>query len=120
MITFLAKPHPSVESTNFYEHISPELPEALRIRQLLVWCADRAVTVPSGSKSRLPALSNANQKVLRSLQDDFMKDLCLGKIDTSVTLERDAAGNKRNKVKDHPRNLINRKQEATFLKQEAE
>ena len=49
-----------------------------------------------------------------------MKDLCLGKIDTSVTLERDAAGNKRNKVKDHPRNLINRKQEATFLKQEAE
>ncbi|KAG9016436.1 hypothetical protein FRB93_010685 [Tulasnella sp. JGI-2019a] len=128
----LANPHPSVEFANFYTHISPELPEALRIRQLLVWCSSRAqVTLGSTSGAgpsnqaanaagspALPALSTGQEALLREIQDDFMKSLCLGKVDTSLPVPDGTPGKRKKRVKQHPRNIVNRAQEAEFLKQE--
>ncbi|KAG8915856.1 hypothetical protein FRC00_010747, partial [Tulasnella sp. 408] len=122
-----ANPHPSVDHPEFYTHISPELPEALRIRQLLVWCSSRALsstsapTIPSTSES-LPKLKSSQQKVLRELQDELMKMLCLGKVDTSLSQsdsDPSTSGKRKQKVKEHPRNVINRAQEAEFVKSEA-
>lgn len=47
-----------------------------------------------------------------------MKNLCLGKVDTSLTLDDPKAGRPRKKVKEHPGNIINRAQEAEYVKQE--
>lgn len=123
----LANPHPSVDYPEFYTHISPELPEALRIRQLLVWCSSRALsstsapTIPSPSEP-LPKLKSSQQTVLREMQDELMKMLCLGKVDTSLSLsdsDSSTSGRRKQKVKEHPRNVINRAQEAEFIKSEA-
>lgn len=122
-----ANPHPSVDHPEFYTHISPELPEALRIRQLLVWCSSRAListsapTAPSTSEP-LPKLKSSQQTVLRELQDELMKMLCLGKVDTSLSQsdsDSSISGKRKQKVKEHPRNVINRAQEAEFVKSEA-
>ncbi|KAG9019481.1 hypothetical protein FRB90_001553 [Tulasnella sp. 427] len=123
----LANPHPSVDYPDFYTHISPELPEALRIRQLLAWCSSRAQSstsspsAPSTSEP-LPKLKSSQQIVLRELQDELMKMLCLGKVDTSISLsdsDSPTSGRRKQKVKEHPRNVINRAQEAEFIKSEA-
>lgn len=121
-----ANPHPSVDHPEFYTHISPELPEALRIRQLLVWCSSRALVSASAptipSTPELPKLKSSQQKVLRELQDELMKMLCLGKVDTSLSQsdsDSSAPGKRKQKVKEHPRNVINRAQEAEFVKSEA-
>jgi kinetochore protein Mis13/DSN1 len=47
-----ALPHSEVEATDFYKHIESEgLPEPRRMRQLLTWCATRAMgEKPSGTE----------------------------------------------------------------------
>ncbi|KAG8905542.1 hypothetical protein FRB99_008741 [Tulasnella sp. 403] len=117
----LASPHPSVEPPEFYTHISADLPEALRIRQLLVWCSNRAVSVlASSSDSNLPHLSSSQQGLLNEIQEDFMKMLCLGKVDTSLLSDDEPAegARHRRRLREHPRNVINRAQEAEYIKQE--
>ena len=51
--TFLAAlPHKEVNAADFYKHIASDLPEPRRMRQLLTWCATRAMgDKPSGSRS---------------------------------------------------------------------
>ena len=45
----VALPHSEVEVTDFYKHIESEgLPEPRRMRQLLTWCATRAMGHQSG------------------------------------------------------------------------
>lgn len=47
-----ALPHKEVNAANFYKHIASDLPEPRRMRQLLTWCATRAMgDKPSGSRS---------------------------------------------------------------------
>lgn len=48
-----ALPHDKVSTAEFYKHIGDEgLPEPRRMRQLLTWCATRAIgEKPSGSRS---------------------------------------------------------------------
>lgn len=50
---FLALPHREVGTADFYKHIADEgLPEPRRMRQLLIWCATRALgDKPTGSRS---------------------------------------------------------------------
>lgn len=52
VLTSTALPHKEVNSADFYKHIGPDLPEPRRMRQLLIWCATRAMgDKPSGSRS---------------------------------------------------------------------
>jgi kinetochore protein Mis13/DSN1 len=47
-----ALPHKEVDAAEFYKHIASDLPEPRRMRQLLIWCATRAMgDKPSGSRS---------------------------------------------------------------------
>lgn len=47
-----ALPHKEVNTADFYKHIASDLPEPRRMRQLLIWCATRAMgEKPSGSRS---------------------------------------------------------------------
>lgn len=51
--THIALPHREVSTSDFYKHIADDgLPEPRRMRQLLIWCATRALgDKPSGSHS---------------------------------------------------------------------
>jgi hypothetical protein len=42
-LTRVAIPHADVETSRFYTHIETSLPEPRRMRQLLTWCATRAL-----------------------------------------------------------------------------
>lgn len=47
-----ALPHKEVNTADFYKHIASDLPEPRRMRQLLIWCAARAMGEKrSGSRS---------------------------------------------------------------------
>jgi kinetochore protein Mis13/DSN1 len=37
------EPHQSISSDKLYKHICPELSEPARMKQLLVWCGERAL-----------------------------------------------------------------------------
>lgn len=60
-ITNQALPHREVSAADFYKHIADDgLPEPRRMRQLLIWCATRALEEkPSGlhSEDRSAALA---------------------------------------------------------------
>lgn len=92
-------PHPSVESSTFYKHITPgpSLPEPHRARHLLVWCAKRAVDaalqpVASSSKSKAKEKERVREelrteegdRLVKEVMDEFMSTLGKGRIDTNV------------------------------------
>lgn len=89
IIARIALPHREVGAADFYKHIADDgLPEPRRMRQLLIWCATRAMgDKPSGSHSedqstRLAgngsALSWRNTdtdlKLARVIQEELLKD----------------------------------------------
>ena len=43
-----ALPHPSIPSSELYKHISPDLPDPVKMKQVLVWCGQRAIEIPIG------------------------------------------------------------------------
>ncbi|ERS99107.1 hypothetical protein HMPREF1624_04303 [Sporothrix schenckii ATCC 58251] len=66
-----ALPHREVDAAEFYKHIEAEgLPEPRRMRQLLMWCGERAL-------SEKPPHGSANSSALlgaRAIQDQLLKD----------------------------------------------
>ncbi|KAJ5769459.1 hypothetical protein N7520_004018 [Penicillium odoratum] len=67
-----ALPHREVSTADFYKHIADEgLPEPRRMRQLLIWCATRALgDKPSGSRSE----DQSSRLAARAIQDELLKD----------------------------------------------
>jgi hypothetical protein len=51
----LAFPHPHLEPKNFYKHIMPDLPDPVRMRQLLSWCGHKLLSDPKGEGKKSPA-----------------------------------------------------------------
>ena len=43
LINHIALPHPDVAHEDFHKHIKADLPEPVRMKQLLAWCARRAL-----------------------------------------------------------------------------
>lgn len=65
-----AIPHKMVDPAEFYKHIEAELVEPRRMKQLLTWCGERALSEkpPLGS-------SNSNEVLgARAIQDQLLKD----------------------------------------------
>lgn len=67
-----AVPHETVETAEFYKHISQDLPEPRRMKQLLTWCGARSLTErPSDSGDT--ATVNATLAA-RLIQDELLRD----------------------------------------------
>ncbi|EFQ98463.1 Mis12-Mtw1 family protein [Nannizzia gypsea CBS 118893] len=67
-----ALPHDKVDTSHFYKHIASEgLPEPRRMRQLLTWCATRALgEKPTGSRSE----DESARLAARVIQEELLKD----------------------------------------------
>ncbi|KAJ2069096.1 hypothetical protein GGI08_000534 [Coemansia sp. S2] len=112
---FKATPHDSVAAGDFYRHISPELPEPIRLRQLLAWCARRtASNVAQGGwpEELPPGVRRVLDDALREAVDDMHSAFEKGSIATSwyhrpvdqaESLEKEPAI-----LADHPENIANR------------
>ncbi|EEP75331.1 predicted protein [Uncinocarpus reesii 1704] len=68
-----ALPHDKVDTADFYKHIeSEDLSEPRRMRQLLTWCATRAIgEKPSGSRSE----DESAKLAARVIQEEILKEL---------------------------------------------
>ncbi|KDQ08735.1 hypothetical protein BOTBODRAFT_561526 [Botryobasidium botryosum FD-172 SS1] len=120
----ISQPHRTVPSQTFYKHISPEIPEPLRARHLLVWCSSRAMSPPSPNHTDrnkgappsppLPALSPHASNLLKEMQDELIQMLAAGKIETNVwNSQTNGAESEagRKKFKEHEQNIRNRNRE---------
>ncbi|KAH2768672.1 hypothetical protein KXW10_007241 [Aspergillus fumigatus] len=66
-----ALPHKEVDTADFYKHIADGLPEPRRMRQLLTWCATRAMgDKPTGAR---PEDASA-RLAARVIQEELLKD----------------------------------------------
>ncbi|KAF8702226.1 hypothetical protein AX14_014458 [Amanita brunnescens Koide BX004] len=100
----IPQPHNSVSDASFYKHIDADLPDAERLRTLLIWCASRAAAKPSAPLSKpnsgasdngkgkdnpppapdLPPLSARAQEFLKNTQEDVIRMLAERRIDLSL------------------------------------
>ncbi|KAJ1307169.1 hypothetical protein OPQ81_001286 [Rhizoctonia solani] len=96
----LATPHASVSPDTFYRHVDPDLPDALRLRQVLCWTASRA-SDKQPSRKHSPIV----QDLLKSIQSQAIKRLASGQINTSISPARTADINK--PLPPHPKNVTN-------------
>ncbi|KAJ1956373.1 hypothetical protein GGI12_005324 [Dipsacomyces acuminosporus] len=118
---FKALPHDSVSSGDFYRHISPELPEPIRLRQLLAWCARRQFAT-----SDWPAeLPDAVKKILNDSLKEAVDDVHLafekGDIATSwyhrpMNEHSELAGDTKGELQKHPENVKNLETKELLLK----
>lgn len=68
-----ALPHDSVDTADFYKHISTDMPEPRRMKQLMTWCGARAMPARPGAEasgSEIPAVLAA-----RAIQDELLADI---------------------------------------------
>ncbi|ORX69152.1 hypothetical protein DL89DRAFT_172145 [Linderina pennispora] len=116
---FKALPHDSVDSADLYRHISPELPEPIRLRQLLAWCSMRlAPKTPWLEDLPEPAqnlLSNALKEAVDEVHSAFQK----GEIVTSwyhrpVNTD-DMADQGDVELQPHPENISNQRAKEELL-----
>ncbi|KAK9450074.1 Mis12-Mtw1 protein family-domain-containing protein [Limtongia smithiae] len=75
----VAVPHSDIETAEFYKHLDSDLPDPHRMKQLLVWCANRSMAhMKQADKKKQPAAS-----IARIITEELVKDLTDGKISTS-------------------------------------
>ncbi|KAJ3017534.1 hypothetical protein HKX48_003500 [Thoreauomyces humboldtii] len=113
------QPHETIEPEDFYRHIDADLSDPNRMRQLLVWCAQRSLVDRSSETSKLdPALL----AILREVQNDVIVGLTSKQINTSwyhrPAESSELAGSPVKKLP-HPQNAINA-QKLVTLKAELE
>lgn len=89
-------PHRSVDSTDFYKHISATMPEPHRARHLLVYCSKRAYDVDveeaakrekrgkSKSRDKEPTRTEEGDRIVREVMDAFLAGLGKGEVETNV------------------------------------
>ncbi|KAG6826698.1 hypothetical protein H0H92_014814 [Tricholoma furcatifolium] len=115
----ITQPHHSVADTSFYKHIDADLPEAERMRMLLIWSSARAAQAqtqgPSSPSSiptqntntkdpPLPPLSQKAEQLLRAVQEDGVRKLAMRMVDLSVFGEDAAEGS--DAVRAHEREAL--------------
>ncbi|GJN79009.1 hypothetical protein PLIIFM63780_002520 [Purpureocillium lilacinum] len=96
-----AIPHREVDPTEFYKHIEADLVEPRRMKQLLMWCGERALSAkpPLGTKNADAILG------ARAIQDQILKDFA-SRSEFSDWFTRDDVESRAKVVlKPNPRNL---------------
>ncbi|KAL1405778.1 hypothetical protein Q8F55_007451 [Vanrija albida] len=104
-------PHSSVPSEQFYRHIDTGIPEPIKARWLISWCAKRAMDehMAEGKGKRRAADADEVDKLLGDVMDDFVSNLAKGNVDTNVFGDPTAASASALNIRPHPRNVENRK-----------
>jgi kinetochore protein Mis13/DSN1 len=134
MALTLGVPHDSVPSSLFYRHINQAVPEPVRAKHLLVFCAKRATdtklaqaaSTSSKGKEREPVAVEAD-RMTKDIMDEFMASMGKGKIPTNVFGVRtciDGADDQDGPLlfasalpmKPHPKNVENQALEAKINK----
>ncbi|XXH03779.1 Transcription factor [Hypoxylon texense] len=95
-----AIPHKVVDSAEFYKHIEADLVETRRMRQLLTWCGERAL-------SEKPSLGSKDSNIVlgaRAIQDQLLKDFS-AKSEFSDWFSREEIPRPPAIVKPNPRNV---------------
>lgn len=129
----LAKPHASVSDTSLYKHIDTDLPEAERIRQLLIWTTSRALEPLSaaaangrGRKSLsskrppdqdLPPLPPGGDQLLREVEAELIRQIAEKRIDTSGYGGPSEGSSSAWALKENEQNVRNRAREKLFSEQ---
>ncbi|GAB7350417.1 hypothetical protein MBLNU459_g1030t1 [Dothideomycetes sp. NU459] len=67
-----AVPHSEVETQDFYKHISQDLVEPKRMRQLLMWCGHRAL--PGKAGGEMEAAETAAAHAARVIQEELLAE----------------------------------------------
>ncbi|KAI0366174.1 hypothetical protein BV20DRAFT_952953 [Pilatotrama ljubarskyi] len=136
----ISHPHTSVSVSSFFKHIDCELPEPQRARQLLIWCANRAMNEladqgPQASSSRRkstnsgkdpPPLSPAQADILKRTEESLIRMVAERKVDTNVYGGAGSQSGDGRPLRENEQNVKNRAREARFnahiqqSKQEAE
>ncbi|QUC23110.1 uncharacterized protein UV8b_07351 [Ustilaginoidea virens] len=94
-----ATPHRDVNPDEFYKHIAQGLPEPRRMKQLLMWCGERALP----EKPRLGTHNPSAALGARAIQDQILKDFA-SRPDFSDWFSRDDEAPKPTVLKPNPRN----------------
>ncbi|KAK4992218.1 hypothetical protein LTR66_006331 [Elasticomyces elasticus] len=68
----IAVPHTEVETKEFYKHISQDLPEPRRMKQLLSWCGTRALPEKPGGD--ISAEESSARLAARVIQEELLKE----------------------------------------------
>ncbi|KAI1142475.1 Mis12-Mtw1 protein family-domain-containing protein [Hypoxylon sp. FL0543] len=95
-----AIPHKMVDPAEFYKHIEAELVEPRRMKQLLTWCGERAL-------SEKPPLGSSNSNEIlgaRAIQDQLLKDFS-SKSEFSDWFAREEVPRPPAIVKPNPKNI---------------
>ena len=123
-----AQPHTSVRDSSFYKHIDAEEPEPRRAQQLLIWCSHRAMTElgEESAKTSAPLGNGANNpgkdpppisaddiQLLKSVEEDIIKMLAEGKVDTNVYSPPEDSETP-TQLKENEQNVQNRAREVRF------
>jgi len=115
-----AIPHREVDPTEFYKHIEADLVEPRRMKQLLMWCGERALSAkpPLGTKNADAILGGTSEATrcwgsrrctdhgaARAIQDQILKDFA-SRSEFSDWFTRDDVESRAKVVlKPNPRNL---------------
>ncbi|KAG4303628.1 hypothetical protein PCANB_000040 [Pneumocystis canis] len=105
----MALPHPSISHENFFKHISEDLPEPMRMKQLLIWCAKRAL---DEQKENGTCKDTHAASLAYTIEEEILKDLMENKL--SVSWYHRQEEDPSLKPKPHPRNVENRKKIKEF------
>ncbi|KAG2172635.1 hypothetical protein INT44_002650 [Umbelopsis vinacea] len=80
--SFLDQPPPNVKPSDYYLYTPSRVPDPLRIRQVLAWCA-RNVTDRQGKMGREGVIDSKAAAAATHIQDTLIKSLLNGQINTS-------------------------------------
>lgn len=107
-------PHSSVQPHQFHRHIPVELPDPVKVRWLVSWCAKRAYEEHT-SKGKVRARDPEADRLLGDVIDLFVANVAKGDIDTNIYDSDPTSASTSNGVRPHERNVENR---ATKAKEE--
>ena len=119
-----ATPHTAVRDSNLYKHIDIEQPEPQRAKQLLIWCSRRAMDELTEEQSAArqgssnpgkdpPPVIADDVKLLKGVEDEIIRMLAEGKLDTNVFSSPEDPGGPE-QLKENEQNVRNKAREVRF------
>ncbi|KAF9973146.1 hypothetical protein BGZ73_003639 [Actinomortierella ambigua] len=129
---FEAQPHPAIDPKGFYRHISADLPDIARMKQLLAWCGRKSADAMTPATVKGISTSSSALKIAKAVQEEVLNMTMNNKIHLSWynrpqdPKESSSLSSKSIPKKPHKQNVENRRklreyeEQMVKLKQEDE